>query len=183
MPVTQEWNVATVAPATPATCARTVLFLCTGNYYRSRFAEILFNHLSRMNHLEWHAESRGLALELGVENVGPISHHAMHALRACGVPMEDWTRLPMQATVGDFRNADIIVALKEAEHRPMIARRFPGWQDRVEYWHVHDMDQASPAEALGEVRAGVEQLILRVQQTTQIRSGTAAPALASAGAK
>jgi protein-tyrosine-phosphatase len=22
---------------------RTVLFLCTGNYYRSRFAEILFN--------------------------------------------------------------------------------------------------------------------------------------------
>ncbi|MGM4967020.1 hypothetical protein AB7714_26215 [Tardiphaga sp. 1201_B9_N1_1] len=27
--------------------ARTVLFLCTGNYYRSRYAEELFNHLAR----------------------------------------------------------------------------------------------------------------------------------------
>jgi protein-tyrosine-phosphatase len=31
------------APATTATLQKTVLFLCTGNYYRSRFAEILFD--------------------------------------------------------------------------------------------------------------------------------------------
>lgn len=40
---------------------KTVLFLCTGNYYRSRFAEYLFNHLAEQQTLEWRAESLGFA--------------------------------------------------------------------------------------------------------------------------
>ena len=56
---------------------RTVLFLCTGNYYRSRFAEELFNDSARRAGLDWTATSRGLALELGpVERrpaVGPLA--------------------------------------------------------------------------------------------------------------
>src|SRR4051812_12382323 len=55
---------------------KTVLFLCTGNYYRSRFAEVVFNTLAGRAGLPWRAESRGLALELGVNNVGPLSAHA-----------------------------------------------------------------------------------------------------------
>ena len=50
-----------------------VLFLCTGNYYRSRFAEVLFNHLARERGSCWRAESLGLDLAIGVNNVGPIS--------------------------------------------------------------------------------------------------------------
>ena len=44
----------------------TVLFLCTGNYYRSRFAEVLFNSVDGKMGLPWRASSRGLALERGV---------------------------------------------------------------------------------------------------------------------
>ena len=40
-----------------------VLLLCTGNYYRSRFAEILFNSVVAKMGLLWRASSRGLALE------------------------------------------------------------------------------------------------------------------------
>jgi protein-tyrosine phosphatase len=40
----------------------TVLFLCTGNYYHSRFAEILFNSVASRMGLPWRASSRGLAL-------------------------------------------------------------------------------------------------------------------------
>jgi protein-tyrosine-phosphatase len=43
-----------------------ILFLCTGNYYRSRFAEVLFNSVAGKMGLSWHASSRGLALERGV---------------------------------------------------------------------------------------------------------------------
>ncbi len=64
---------------------KTVLFLCTGNYYRSRFAELLFNHLASQNKLEWIAISRGLALERGAHNIGPISKDTVEALAERGV--------------------------------------------------------------------------------------------------
>ena len=53
---------------------RTVLFLCTGNYYRSRFAAILFNHLARERSLPWSASSRGLKIGWP-GNVGALSEH------------------------------------------------------------------------------------------------------------
>jgi protein-tyrosine phosphatase len=42
---------------------RTVLFLRTGNYHRSRVAEVLFNSVARKMSLP---SSRGLVLERGV---------------------------------------------------------------------------------------------------------------------
>ena len=64
---------------------KTVLFLCTGNYYRSRFAEILFNSVAGKMNLLWRASSRGLALERGVNNVGPMAVTAIEALEARGL--------------------------------------------------------------------------------------------------
>src|SRR6516165_12569061 len=96
--------------------AKTVLFLCTGNYYRSRFAEILFNSVAGKVGLPWKASSKGLALERGVNNVGPMALSAAKALEAMGVRAADAVaRLPTQATGDDFALADWIVALKQAE--------------------------------------------------------------------
>ena len=67
---------------------KTVLFLCTGNYYRSRFAEELFNHRAEHAGLDWIAQSRGLAIERGVNNVGPISPFALEGLKDRGQHME-----------------------------------------------------------------------------------------------
>src|ERR1051326_4132468 len=64
---------------------QTVLFLCTGNYYRSRYAELLFNSVAGKMSLPWKASSRGLALERGVNNVGPIAASAVEALEARGL--------------------------------------------------------------------------------------------------
>src|ERR1700759_1914823 len=105
---------------------KSVLFLCTGNYYRSRFAEILFNSVAGKMGLPWRATSRGLALERGVNNIGPMAASALKALATMGVRADDATsRMPIQATSGDFAMAELIVALKHAEHLPLMQERFP----------------------------------------------------------
>jgi protein-tyrosine phosphatase len=127
---------------------KTVLFLCTGNYYRSRFAEELFNHHAEHVGLDWKAYSRGLALERGAHNVGPISPFALHALKELEITARGANRFPLQCTVDDLVSADFVVAVKEAEHRPLMRERFTDWEDLPTYWHVHDVEDAAPAEAL-----------------------------------
>jgi len=100
---------------------KTVLFLCTGNYYRSRFAEVLFNSVADKMGLPWRASSRGLALERGVNNVGPMEITAITALEARGIRgVADLARFPIQVTKDDLETASWIVALKEAEHMPLL---------------------------------------------------------------
>src|SRR5437764_8949453 len=103
---------------------RTVLFLCTGNYYRSRFAKILFNSVAGKMGVPWKASSRGLALERGVNNVGPMAVSAITALETLGVRAEDGVaRCPAQVTTEYLERADRVVALKHAEHLPLLQER------------------------------------------------------------
>src|SRR5216683_8294598 len=114
---------------------KSVLFLCTGSYYRSRFAEILFNSVAERMGLPWRASSRGLALERGINNVGPMAVTAVKALETRGLrAVADFARLPIQLTADDLGTADWIVALKQAEHPPLLQVRFPAWAEKVEYW-------------------------------------------------
>jgi protein-tyrosine-phosphatase len=136
-----------------------VLFLCTGNYYRSRFAEHLFNDRACRAGLEWKASSRALAIERGKDNVGPMSIHAVEALAERGVRVTT-ERPPLPCTVEDLISADLVIAVKEAEHRPLLSERFAGWERHVAYWHVHDIDAEAPANTLAEVDRHVEGLIM-----------------------
>jgi phosphoglycolate phosphatase len=147
------------------TNGQTVLFLCTGNYYRSRYAEMLFNQLAGKQGLPWHATSRGLALERGHNNLGPVSRSVADVIRSHGVPPEQATRFPMQLIRGELEQADLIVALKEAEHRPLLRERFAGWEDRVEYWHIHDLDAGTVADALAGIERQVTALTTRLAKT------------------
>jgi protein-tyrosine phosphatase len=122
---------------------KTILFLCTDNYYRSRFAEILFNSVAGKMGLPWRASSRGLALERGVNNVGPIAVAAVDALEKMGIrAADDCARVPASVTTDDLGAATRIIALKHAEHVPLIQERFPAWTEKVEFWHVEDAPEA-----------------------------------------
>jgi protein-tyrosine phosphatase len=136
-----------------------VLFLCTGNYYRSRYAEELFNHLARAEGLAWRAFSGGAAEKGFPDNVGPMSRFARQALEAKGITPEGGLRSPRPCTLADFEKAQLVVALKEAEHRPLIERRFPKEANQVTYWHVDDVEFAHPSIALAMIDDHVRELI------------------------
>ncbi len=147
--------------------AHTVLFLCTGNYYRSRFAEELFNFLAPRELPDWTATSRALAIELGIHNYGPMSVHTQTALAERGIPLTNPVRHPVQCSEADLAAADLVIALKEAEHRPYLTQRYPAWPDRVKYWHVHDLDQSGPVEALTQIESKVTALITELKQSSR----------------
>jgi low molecular weight protein-tyrosine phosphatase len=146
-------------PKQNAKKSRRILFLCTGNYYRSRFAELFFNWQAQQRGLAWQAESRGLAID--GYNYGPISRHTLATLSAHGIPTDD-PRFPLPLTEADLTDADMVVAVKEAEHRPLVEMNFPKWRDRIEYWHVHDLDCAPPDEAIPHLEREVERLLDRL---------------------
>ncbi len=139
-----------------------ILFLCTGNYYRSRFAEQLFNARAPQAGLAWIADSRGIAAGWGSGNVGAISSYAIDALQARGIAVETPPRFPMQLREQDLARADLIIALDEKEHRAYLERRFPALAGQIEYWQVPDLDGASPDEALPMIELQVDSLIQKL---------------------
>jgi protein-tyrosine phosphatase len=139
-----------------------VLFLCTGNYYRSRFAEIYFNWNAEQHGLGWQADSRGL--NLCKANPGPMSSHTMTRLSQLGVPLEKYLRLPLPVSADDFASADHVIAVKETEHRPLIEKGFPTALNRVEFWEVHDLDCVGPEVAIPHLERQVGELVTRLQR-------------------
>jgi protein-tyrosine phosphatase len=146
--VAQRRRLTASREVTHRTSKMSVLFLCTGNYYRSRFAEELFNHRAEREGITWQATSRALALEWGWANVGPISRYTIEALQIRGITLSGGVRFPAACTLADLESADIVVAMKETEHRELIRIKFPTWEERVTYWNVHDIDVASPRDTL-----------------------------------
>ncbi|MGO9109397.1 MAG: low molecular weight phosphatase family protein [Thermoguttaceae bacterium] len=139
-----------------------MIFVCSANYYRSRYAEHYFNWLASREKLGWKADSRGLLVGTW-GNIGPISRYAVDALQQRGIPLEDQPREPKALTLADLAEADLVVAVKEAEHRAMMAEKFPLWKDRIEYWHVDDLDCAEAHEALPHLEKQIHDLIERLQ--------------------
>jgi protein-tyrosine phosphatase len=141
-----------------------VLFLCTGNYYRSRLAEELFNDRVRRLGLDWRAASRALAIERGAENIGPISEHALKALSKFDVTVSHPARYPARCAERDFVEADLVIAMKEAEYRSLVEERFGAWAQRVVYWQVHDLDVvADSAETAKLIDALLDKLIQEIR--------------------
>jgi protein-tyrosine phosphatase len=47
----------------------------------------------------------------------------------------------------------------DSEHRPLVRERFCGWENRVEYWQVGDIDVTQPDVALSSIETEITALI------------------------
>jgi len=163
-----------------APALRKVLFICTGNFFRSAFAEHYFNHLAAENRelgvrdprrkpAAWSAESRGLDLaQLSPsQRAARMSHFTLERLRGLGVPvpMAPGARFPAHSptplALADLERFDRVIAMHAPSHRPMLrafVERHPGppgaLLDRVEFWHIDDVTAAPGAALTPEQQAG-----------------------------
>jgi protein-tyrosine phosphatase len=147
-----------------------VLFICTGNFFRSAFAEHYFNFLAiqnrrlepgdpRRKRVFWVAESRGLDLaQLSPsQRAARMSAFAVERLKQLKVPVPMVpgplpAHAPTVLTVPDLEKSDRVIALHAPTHRPMLrsfmekhgARAPSPLLDRVTYWNIEDV-VGSPA--------------------------------------
>lgn len=138
-----------------------VLFLCTGNYYRSRFAEAFFNYLSdqkrKTKPVLWRAFSRGLKVK--VERKLPVSELITEELNRLKIPLSYVDSRPTQFTESDLEHADYVVALSEREHRPYFQKDFPSVDlKKIKFWDIEDIDKTPADSALRAIQGRVTQL-------------------------
>lgn len=137
-----------------------ILFICTANYYRSRFAEAVFNHLADRRGLDWTAFSRGLIPEEAPPGLSP---HAANGLKLVGVDPKFYPKEKTLLTEKDFEEADRVVALKQEEHEPVIRERFPAHVSEVTFWDVSDIPHVSPPQAMLQIKENLEKLLAELE--------------------
>lgn len=146
-----------------------LLFICTGNYYRSRFAEAVFNYHASARDLPWRAISRGLAAG---STPFPLSPFASMRLQELGIPLSHTGRSPLRLSKMDLAQAVHVIALQEREHRPMIARLFPEWVERIRFWDIDDIDRSPSDIALPKIE---NRVLLLLDELAGIASGALLP--------
>jgi protein-tyrosine phosphatase len=135
---------------------QSVLFVCTGNYYRSRFAEALFNHHALERELDWFAFSRGFQPEMAKGHIAPEVTEALEIREINPAHTGESTR---ELTEEDLIEATLVILLKRSEHMPMLEAAFPHWTDRVETWEINDADLEPPFSVLPKIERRVFTLI------------------------
>jgi len=114
-----------------------VMFICRGNYFRSRFAEILFNKLAARERLPVKAFSRGL--NFSGNNAGPVSLYVPIALMSRGIEPPRRFRNPLRVQERDLKRVHVAVITHGAQQLPIIEEKYPGYLGKLICWDVPDV--------------------------------------------
>jgi len=136
-----------------------VLFLCTGNYYRSRLAEEFLRARARVKGIDLSTDSAALGIVPNPINVGPMRREAIDYLEQNGIHSASVMRFPRKCTAGDLDSSEIVIGLNKPEHQWMVEEQFPGLAVQVRYWNVPDMEEDPGLIGPGLIRANVDSLL------------------------
>jgi protein-tyrosine phosphatase len=133
-----------------------ILFICTGNFYRSRFAEAVFNHRAEKQQAPWTAFSRGLAVHLAEGRLSPFTVEALNIRK---IDFRHTGPERVQLSEEDLFKSTRCIAMDHSEHFAMMQKQFPAWADRIGYWDVPDLPYRSSSDALPSIELKVIQLL------------------------
>ena len=140
-----------------------VLFVCTGNFYRSRFAEAIFKAHASAGALT--ASSRGLDASKP-RNTG-LSPLVVAELNRLKVSVDVVAGYPRQLRREELDAADVVVLLDGREHAPMLRKQFPQVDLRkVREWSVQDVPAMAPSDAFAEITRQVDLLLAELGAAT-----------------
>ncbi|WP_417443404.1 low molecular weight phosphatase family protein [Joostella sp.] len=139
-----------------------ILFICTGNYYRSRFAEILFDHLVEKEGLPYNSYSKGL--RLSKRNKGPLSVYTTAYLKDHNIDSSYLLRMPIPVSRQDFDYYDRIIAMDEKEHRQLMKQFFPEQENNIEYWSFADDYIEDPKLVLPKLETKVRDFVNQLKK-------------------
>src|SRR3954447_2272441 len=144
---------------------KNVLFLCKGNYYRSRYAEEVFNYVARLEDLSWRAFSRGAAKKGSPENKGPISPFAQGKRHL----IDGATRDPLPCTFTDFEAAQLVIGLRKQNTEHLLSSASPAYAMSAEYWDVDDIRVRQSIERARQDRRFDRQVDLKAARGERLR--------------
>ncbi len=141
---------------------KNLLFICTGNFYRSRFAEAFFNYLCDVNNLDWRASSAGLKIHLAdkkAKDEGEISIIAKNKLLSKGISKEYFDKKRSKLDEKMLKKADLIILMDKDEHFSMIKETFPNYVNKAYFYRAKDIEYCDPEIALRIIEKEIMSLI------------------------
>ena len=126
-----------------------VLFVCTGNSFRSAVAEALLKKLRSDLEVE----------SAGTQPASKIASNAKRLLEDEGA-LENLKESPEGIENKHLEEYDLIVAMKE-QHKNEILQRFPQAKDKIQVWDIDDpiyLPSGSDREVLQEIKRKVVEL-------------------------
>jgi protein-tyrosine phosphatase len=136
-----------------------VLFVCTGNFYRSRFAEAIFKAHATAGSLS--ASSRGL--DTSKPRATGLSPLVVDELKRLKVSPDLVAGYPRQLKREDLDAADVVVLLDGREHAPMLKKQFPQVDmTKVRQWSVPDVPAMAASDAFAEITRQVDLLVVEL---------------------
>jgi protein-tyrosine-phosphatase len=123
-----------------------ILFVCTGNSYRSPIAEALLKKVREDLEVE----------SAGTQPAGMIAPNAKKFLERENA-LEKLKRTPEGIDQKNLEEYDLIVAMKQ-NHKNEILRRYLQMEDRIEVWNIDDpiyLPHGSDEEIFEEIKRKV----------------------------
>ena len=134
-----------------------VLFVCTANIHRSRFAEEVFNHLAKKGDSVHQAFSAGL--RVGDYSFRTIYYPALDNLKKFNITPHRPSAHSMHIDDVDLSEYGRIICMDEGEHKPMVLANPNLKNDLFEYWNIIDEPKVKSELSLPKCFQRVESLL------------------------